>query len=84
MRIWDYLIVVSAFCFILYFIYQEGEKNGYNERENVCNEEVIKVQQKTMEEARKLYIRKNANRAAPITDNIAWLQKHLCKNCNDK
>jgi len=84
MKIWDYLIVVGVFSLIVYFIYQEGEKNGYNERENTCNEEIIKIQQQTMEETKKIYIRKNVNRAAPITDNIVWLQKHICKNCNNK
>lgn len=74
MKIWDYLIVIGFFLFILYFVSEESYNNGYNDREDLYDKEAIKKK----DESIKIKKKQQKIIVSPTSSNhsyrIEWLQ----------
>lgn len=79
-----YLFLAIVFCifWFLFYLYKQGVKTGVNEQKIITQESTIKVQENVIKEVKKVVKRRQENISVSINDDLLWLQKHACSDCN--
>lgn len=77
------ILLISCFM-LLFILFLYIEKDGSNKQ--IINNKVqeIKIQNEVIEESKQITVRKTVNKSFSSNDNLEWLYKNRCKDCESK
>lgn len=73
------LLIVSIFTIIFIFGFQEGKNSEKFKQE----QNQIEIQNEILKSSRQIFKRKAVNKSIGSDDNIEWLQKNRCSDCQN-
>lgn len=78
------LITIITIAYILYFIFDQIKTSGKQGEEIKCVKEQIGIQHEVIKENKKVHQRKKVFKLVPTNDNINFLLKNNCKDCQGR
>jgi len=83
-KVYIFLITGVFIVFILYFIFDQIKTSGKQEEEIKCQNQQVIIHHEVIKENKKVQQRKKAFKLAPVNDNINFLFKNNCKDCQGR